>query len=190
MPPLLARCIALFLVLLAIALGRHVLRADPGNDRPERAGHRGANATTRLAAKGTPTKIRRTESERSRTTATIHGFLPEVYYDENPELAVEVRKLPPGSQAHVRCYRMSPDPNPKDARIINGSVVVNNGATPQSYTVMLRDINDTLPKEGHYTVEVVHKTGQGTTVLYHGMIRMNHTFPRPGGNLYTRYRYQ
>ena len=180
MPPLLARSIALFLAFLAVVLGRHVLRAGAGDDQPEIIGDSATTGALQIAAAAPPAKSHRAVDERSRPSGTVRGFDPEVRYTDVPDLEVALRKLPPGTQAHVRCYPGPPSPDPKEPRIIDGSMVVNNSATPQSRAVMLRNIDAVLTKEGPHAIEIVHETGQDAAILYQGMIRVDRTLEMPG----------
>lgn len=98
-------------------------------------------------------------------SATLSGWDSTQVYEDIPPLTVGLKNLYPDSSTWLRVYAGAPQANPSDPTEIQSSYVVIKDSIPRSRALNLADLNSYFPRNGDYTVEVIHQTPFGTEML-------------------------
>lgn len=108
-------------------------------------------------------------------TGSLSGFSATGYYEIVPSVTIVLEDLYPSSTTYLRVYAGEPSSNPTGAQAISDSYVVIEDSIPQDRTLVLKDLDKYLNKEGAHTLELLHETPFGTDLLDSQTIQVDRT---------------
>lgn len=106
---------------------------------------------------------------------SLSGFSADGYYEIVPAVTVILDDLYPSSTTYLRVYSGEPTATPTEVTIISASYVVIDDSIPQDRTLVLKDLDRFLNKEGVHTMELLHETPFGTDLLASHTIQVDRT---------------